>query len=111
MLKKNDGYFLAELLLTLTAWIIIAGVIFPLIMKVMNQSIQAEQEYAAEKLLYEGLITAKKEGFLPVHETITINQTEYEMKQQSIDGQAIMEVCIQYVDIFQRTNNKCEIFE
>lgn len=111
MLKKSNGFFLTELLLSLTAWLLIAGVVFPLIMKARNQSIQVEQEYVADNLLYERLITAKKEGFLPVHEVFTINQTKYEINQQSTDGQAKMEVCIQYVDVFQRANKKCENFE
>ncbi len=111
MLKKSNGYFLAELLLTLAAWLIIAGVIFPLIMKTMKQSIQAEQENVAVKLLYEGLITAKKEGVLSVHDTLTINQTEYEMKQESMNGKAVMEVCIRYVDVFQKEKKLCEILE
>ena len=111
MLKKSNGFFLTELLLSLTAWILLAGVVFPLIMKARNNSIQVEQEFAANNLLYERLITAKKEGILPVHEVFTINQTKYDITLQSAEGQAKMEVCIQYVDVFQRANKKCENFE
>lgn len=111
MLKKNNGYFLAELLLTLTAWIMIAGVVLPLIMKVMNESIQAEQKIIAEKLLYETLIVAKKEGFLPVQETFVLYQTEYEITNQLLAGETLMEVCIQYADVHERTNKQCELFK
>lgn len=111
MLQKNKGYFLTELLLSLTAWLIIAGVIFPLIMKVMNNIISAEQEYVAEKLLYEGLIVAKKNGFFPVQETISTHQTNYEITHELLVGEAVLEVCIQYVDVYQRANKKCEFFK
>lgn len=110
MLKKNKGYFLAELLLTLSAWLVIAGVMVPLIMKTMNHSIATKQENTAVKVLYETLLNAKKEGRIPLFETVSMNQTDYEVVYEQSNGQAIMEVCVQYENVLKRTIKKCEFF-
>lgn len=89
----------------------IAGVLFPLILKAFDYSIQTEQEYTATKLLYEKLLFAKKEGVGPMPEIYRINQTEYEIFPELHDGEGKMEVCIKYEDSFQKIYTLCEIFE
>jgi len=111
MFKKNEGYFLVELLLALTAWLMIAGVLFPLMIKALNHSVQTDQQYTATKLLYEKLIIAKKEGVIPTYEVFIIGETEYEFLPELNEWQGGMEVCIKYEDIFQKEYKKCEYFE
>lgn len=110
MWRKNDGFFLAELLLTLSAWLVIASVLFPLIIQAVNQSLQVRQEFFAAKILYESLIDAKKKAVYPATETIVVNQTVYEIFQNGNGETANMEVCIKYEDLLQQSYEKCETF-
>ncbi|MBS4191274.1 type II secretion system protein [Bacillus sp. FJAT-49705] len=110
MCRRSNGFFLPEMLLSLSAWLIIAMVFFPLIMGVINRSIQLHQEYDGTQLLYETLQKAKKEERVPVHELIKINQTVYEVYQESVNDGSL-EVCVKYEDILEHEYKKCEIFE
>lgn len=111
MWRRNDGFFLAELLLTLSAWLVIASVFFPLIIDAVNKSMQLRQEYNALQLLYENLIEAKKEGVYPNIGTRMIDRTSYEMALETSEKEALVEVCIKYEDILRNSYKKCEIFE
>lgn len=110
MWRKNDGFFLAELLVTLSAWLVIASVLFPLIMQAVNHSLQVRQEFFANKILYESLIDAKKKAVDPATETIVAHQTVYEIFQNGNGETANMEVCIKYEDLLQQSYEKCETF-
>jgi len=55
LLKKNKGFFLLELLLSLAAWFMLCLFILPLLMELNNQSLQLEVNNKAEQLLYEEL--------------------------------------------------------
>lgn len=111
MWRKNSGFFLAELMLTLSAWLVIATILYPLIINVVNQSLQEKQAYEGTKLLYETLIKAKKEGVIPHSESIKIDRTVYQVNYEPYSGQEKMEVCIQYEDLLQNTFEKCDLFE
>lgn len=111
MWRKNNGFFLAEVLLSLSAWLVIASIIFPLIIRAVNQSEQLHQEYEGTKLLYETLIKARKDGVLPNIDEIIINRTVYQIGYELDEGHAKMEVCVQYEDLFQKTYKKCELYE
>lgn len=107
MLQRNNGFFLPEMLLTLSAWLVIAAVFFPLVMNIVKQSVGLQQEFEGTRLLYEALLSAKIEGVHPVSETITVNQTVYNISLES----AGVEVCIQYENVFNIEQKKCEVFE
>ncbi|MBU8879366.1 phosphatase [Bacillus sp. FJAT-29790] len=111
MWRKNNGFFLAEVLLSLSAWLIIAGVIFPLIINVVNQSVQLRRDFAGTQALYEILQEAKMEGTRPVNKSLIIDRTVYEIVQETHDGYALMEVCVKYEDILRKAYKKCEVFE
>lgn len=110
MWRKNDGFFLAELLLTLSAWLVIASVLFPLIIQAVNHSTKVRQEFFAVKTLYESLIDAKKNAVYPATESIVVHQTVYEIFHNGKGETANMEVCIKYEDLFQQSYEKCETF-
>ncbi|MEH7124511.1 type II secretion system protein [Bacillus sp. JJ1773] len=111
MLRKNKGFFLPEMLLTLSAWIVIATIFIPLIMNLIDQSVQLRQEFDSAQALYETLLKAQKEGWLPQTELITINQTVYEIYEGTSGVNAGQEVCIKYENVFKKLQTKCEIFE
>lgn len=110
MWRKNEGFFLVEMLLTLSAWLVIASVLFPLIIKAVNQSLQVKQQFLANEILYESLIDAKKKAEFPVTETIVVDQTIFEVYPKGNGGSANMEVCIKYEDILQQSHETCETF-
>lgn len=109
MWRKNDGFFMAELLLSLTAWLIVAGVFFPLIIRAVEHSVEIEQDFESIQLLYESLQKTVVEGHLPSGESVKKNQTVYEIFLK--EGSELTEVCIKYEDIFQKANEKCEVYK
>jgi competence protein ComGE len=112
MLRRNEGFFLAELLLTLSAWLVIAGVFIPLMVHAVNQSVQLHKEAAATQALYELLVEARKESLIDsLHSRIAIAGSDFEVVQESRNGHDFMEVCIKYEDLLQKTYKKCEVFE
>ncbi|MBY0122407.1 phosphatase [Bacillus sp. S/N-304-OC-R1] len=111
MWRRNDGFFLPELILSLSAWLLIAGIFFPLVMNIVNQSLQLKQEFEVSRLLYEELIRAKKEGVLPVSHSLLVNGTQYTISLDSSGGNTGVEVCIKYENVFKTEQKKCEIFE
>ncbi|WNS74215.1 hypothetical protein RRV45_14990 [Bacillus sp. DTU_2020_1000418_1_SI_GHA_SEK_038] len=111
MLQKNEGFFLPEMLLTLSAWLVSTTIFIPLIMNLMDQSVQLRQEFDSTKALYETLLKAQKEDLQPQSELITINQTVYEIYEGTSGGNAEQEVCVKYEDVFKKLQTKCEIYE
>ncbi|KAB2338501.1 type II secretion system protein [Cytobacillus depressus] len=111
MWKKNKGFFLPEMLLTLTAWLLIASIFFPLIMNLVNHSIRLQQDYEGTKVLYEALLQAKKEDRAPFSELIALNRTVYEISQEASGNRNGVEVCVKYVDVFKNDQQKCEKYE
>ncbi|WP_066293549.1 type II secretion system protein [Bacillus sp. FJAT-29937] len=111
MLQKNKGFFLPEMLLTLSAWLVIATIFIPLIMNLVDQSVQLRQEFDSTNALYETLLKAQKEGVLPQTQMMTINQTVYEIYEGTSGGNAGQEVCIKYENVFKKLQSKCEIYE
>ncbi|MEH7390451.1 type II secretion system protein [Bacillus sp. JJ1503] len=111
MLRKNKGFFLPEMLLTLSAWLVIATIFIPLIMNLIDQSVQLRQEFDSTQALYETLLKAQKEGLQPQTELITINQTVFAIYEGTSGGNAGQEVCIKYENVFKKLRTKCEIFQ
>lgn len=107
MWKRNDGFFLTEMLLTLAAWLIIAGVIFSLIIQAANHAMLVRQEYEATKILYEKLSEAKLAEGMPGSETIVMEQTAYDITQ----GNGAGEVCVTYEDLLGKPKQKCELYQ
>lgn len=109
MWRRNDGFLMAELLLSLSAWLIIAGVFFPLVMRAVDQSRQVEQDFAGTLLLYEALQKAVIEEQPPPDRVVKKGNTVYELFSK--EGSAQTEVCLRYEGIFNQTYEKCEVFE
>lgn len=111
MLRKNKGYFFAEVLISLSAWLIIASVYFPMIASMSRHSVQLDQDLVGTQLFYETLLKARKEDKEPLPNFITVNNTVYEIGIELREGSSGSEVCIQYEDIFNGIQKKCELFE
>ena len=53
MLSKNKGYYLVELIISLSGWILIASVMVPMLVIVNKQSVQIQEKSEALHILYE----------------------------------------------------------
>ncbi|KML46068.1 hypothetical protein [Cytobacillus firmus] len=109
MWRRNEGFFLAELLLSLSGMLLAAGIIFPLVIKALVHSEEVKQDYESTQLLYESLMEAASEGSFPEGETIKKNQTVYQIFLK--ENQGFMEVCIRYENVRDNTKEKCEVFQ
>jgi competence protein ComGE len=95
MLSKNDGYFLLELLLSLSAWFMMGTFFIPLLMDISNQSRQLVQDKKAKQFLFEELQANLVEDRTNSKYSIFHNGTEYKIywAQSTVNGQK--EVCVE----------------
>ena len=109
MWRRNEGFFLAELLLSLSGMLLAAGIMFPLVIKAIEHSEEVKQDYESTQLLYESLQQAAWEGSFPEGKIIKKNQTVYEIFPKENPG--LREVCIKYENIRDRPKEKCEVLQ
>ena len=94
MFWKNDGYFLLELLLSLSALFMLSMFFVPLLIDLANQSQQLIRDKRAKQFLFEELQANLIEDRTNTHYAITLNETEYKIywRLTSVSGQK--EVCV-----------------
>jgi competence protein ComGE len=109
MLRRNEGFFLLELLLSLSTWLIALGILLPYMIHITNQSLTLELEKTATHLLYDELEKMKVEGITATNKTVTRNGVTYEVKSRASGG--ALEVCVLFKDHKQTNFEKCKIFE
>jgi len=104
MLKNSKGFLLPEYFLAIGTWLIIAFFFIPAYIHLLHQMKEVEQDLEAHRLLYESLLKWKAE------ESVSQNN-------QSIHNKGIMymitrkegkEACIEYEDIYKKTQTVCE---
>ncbi|MDZ5471020.1 hypothetical protein SM124_04560 (plasmid) [Bacillus sp. 31A1R] len=91
MLLKNDGFFLVELLLSLTIWLVITSGLVPIYIHLSKQTMDIEKELEATHLLYELLQRTVLKGSNIQSEYV--NRGGFNFLVQASYGQ---EVCVQY---------------
>lgn len=111
MWLKNDGFLLPEILLTMSAWLVIATVIIPLIVNVKDQSVHLKQEFHGTKVLYEALLRAKKDEHQPQQGIVILNQTSYEIYLGNSEENKELEVCVKFENVYKKLQTKCEIYK
>lgn len=100
---RNDGFYMAELILSLAGWLLIAGILMPFIMQVKKQTIQIQQRVEALHLLSESIQTVLIERPESINRTVEKNGIVYQVVWLG-EGS---EVCITYEDIQQTNNQYC----
>ncbi|MBM4762275.1 hypothetical protein [Bacillus sp. B15-48] len=113
MSLKNDGFFFAEILLSLSAWLLATSILLPLTMLLLGQSVQVRQEADAIHLLYDQLQQLK---FNPEHMTgdsvEVVGGTVYTITMNRQDSDSIVEVCVEFEGFFQNEKSrKCGLVE
>jgi hypothetical protein len=98
---------MVDLLLTLSACILISSTILPMVIQLMKESTVEKERYAATVLLFEKLHELLIENQLPVNQTIVKNDKQYEF----IPSLDLKEVCIQFENRNQNKQKVCEFLE
>lgn len=101
---RNDGFYMAELMLSLAGWLLIAGFLVPYILQVKKQTIQVHERAEAFHLLAESMQTVLIEHPERVNNTVVKDGISYVVMWQ----EGGKEVCITYEDILQKKNQFCE---
>lgn len=107
MLYKANGYFFAELLLSLSVWVLLTLFLLPIYIHMERQSLNTEYKREANRLLYDSL----QEYVLTGHEiegkTIVIRDKEYTITKDL----AQLKVCVNYEETNKTLVSLCEILE
>ncbi|MGG5255072.1 hypothetical protein ACQYAD_16695 [Neobacillus sp. SM06] len=94
MLRKSNGFFLIELLLSLSALLMLALFFVPLLADLNAQSQQLERESLAEQLLFEELNALMINGTPSLNHSIFRNGNEYKITWGSSSPGNQKEVCV-----------------
>lgn len=105
MLRKNDGFFLAEMLLSLAAFIVGTIVLLPAANMVISQILQTRAETAAIHILYDELMYIKINGLESDRKTVNLQGYFFETRVYK-DSQST-EVCIHFKSENQKETRKC----
>ncbi|CAM3805141.1 type II secretion system protein [Mesobacillus zeae] len=101
MLSKRNGFFLAELLLSISAWLIAAAFLLPLAMFLVGEGEQLRQEGEALRIVYDELSRQK----------VSMNGTVYHISMlQGIDGKN-GEVCVRFDGYRKKECSICRFVE
>lgn len=100
MLRKNDGFILAELFLSLAIWVLIAGFFVPIMIHLIAQSSEIKEKLMIVHVFYEYLqeVETEKNGYRNVD--ITKENKTYEMEWVQ-KAEKEWEVCISYENIYK----------
>ncbi|MDQ0269424.1 hypothetical protein [Cytobacillus purgationiresistens] len=110
MLQRSKGFLLAELIITLAGWLMIAGIMIPLVIRIITSSIDTKMEFEASQYLYEYLIRANQEGFNPSPFFVPERHKVFDL---TIRGglKDVLEICVVYEDPYKKRREICEIYE
>lgn len=104
---KANGYFLFDILLSISTLILVSSILLPQAIEFMIKSNNQEADFKAKIVLYEKLHELLAEGKQPTSQIIIKNSIQY-MFTPNID---FTEVCIQYEDREHAKKSVCEYWE
>lgn len=111
MFRKCEGYFLAEMLLSLAALIMAASVLLPIAIHVLNQTIELRKEADAGNILFDELMHIKISGTDSGRVSIQQNGINYRVAIAKSEDNSAWEVCIHYEGEQQQYYKKCGFTE
>lgn len=94
MLQSNKGFFLLELLLSLSALLMLSLYLLPILMEIRHQSMQLEIENTSRKIMYEELQAKLIDGQTFIGYTIIRNKVEYKIIWNETGALGQKEVCV-----------------
>jgi competence protein ComGE len=111
MLLKNKGFFLIELLLSLSAWFMLSLIFIPLLIDIKNQALDLEIEKQSYQLLYEELEALAKNGHISSNYSISKNGMEYQISWKDTADSVQKEVCVKVENSLHVEKEKCVLSE
>ncbi|MBO0959518.1 hypothetical protein J1P26_07195 [Neobacillus sp. MM2021_6] len=112
MLRSNKGFFLLELLLSLSALLMLSLYLLPLLMGLRDQSRKLEIENSARKLMYEELQAKLLDSQTYNDYTILRNKVEYKIIWNDTESGAQKVVCVKVEkNAFMSESKVCGVLE
>jgi|SRR4051794_8126778 type II secretory pathway pseudopilin PulG len=112
MWLKNDGYILAELLLSLTILLMLSLFFTPLLIDLSAQTRKLQVEKQAYQLLYEELQAFIVNPLSSQNHTTVINGIDYQINLQDTTVAGQKEVCVKIEkNRFNKETNICQLSE
>ncbi|WP_079509728.1 hypothetical protein [Mesobacillus jeotgali] len=108
--KKDEGFFLADMLLSLAAFVMAAAILLPMAILVIGQIVDLRKDGEASTILYDEMMYLKIAGKDSGRKLIIQNGTHYEVTISKNGENAPWEVCVQYESARQQSQ-KCVITE
>ncbi|WP_019154487.1 competence type IV pilus minor pilin ComGE [Robertmurraya massiliosenegalensis] len=109
MLKKCSGFFLVELFLSLTVWMLISLTLLPLYIHVSKQSLDMNKDITANHVLYESLHRYLLEGDFENGDIKRENEWFRIFWEKEVN--IPVKVCVKYENSFEQEKEKCERLE
>jgi competence protein ComGE len=103
MWLKNEGFYMAELIISLSGWLLISGILVPLFIQVNKQSIQIQEKSEALHILYEYMQTVTLENPKKENKVFTVDGTHYEIEWGEEIENENRKVSISYENVFGRS--------
>lgn len=103
MLLKNKGYYLLELILSLSGWILIISFFVPMLIGYHKQSIQIQEKSQAVQILYQYIEKVIIEDPARENFSLTKNNKRYDIVWFGNREGIKSEVCIRYEDVYGKT--------
>ncbi|MEH7441132.1 hypothetical protein V7201_02250 [Bacillus sp. JJ1122] len=111
MLRKSDGYFLAEMILSLAAFVMAASVILPVALMVISQTVQLREDAAADHVIFDELMYIKITGSESGRGSVWRDGVLFDVAVYKEDISTSREVCVHYAGENQKENEKCAFVE
>ncbi|WP_371321645.1 competence type IV pilus minor pilin ComGE [Robertmurraya korlensis] len=106
MLFKTNGFFLVELLLSLSVWLVLTLFLLPMFIQVSKQSLNTQYSREASKILYDSLQEVMFTGSIKDQLTIQRKGKSYTVTKEVTKN----EVCVSYDNSFKKEVLICDNF-
>ncbi len=106
MLYKTNGFFLVELLLSLSIWLVITLFLLPMFIQVSKQSLNTQYSREASKLLYDSLQETLFTGLFKDQLTVERKGKSFTVTKEVSKN----EVCVKYENAFKKEVLICDSF-
>lgn len=111
MLSKNEkGFFLADMLLSLAAFLMASTILLPLAVAVIGKTADVRTDEDANSILFDELMYLKIAGTASGRDWISRNGNQYELTVTKDENNSEWEVCVHY-ESYQQLKKKCSSTE
>ncbi len=110
MWRKSEGFFLADMLLSLAAFVLASAVLLPLAIMVIEKTADVRTEGEASAILFDELMYLKITGEVSGRDWIAQNGNRYELTVTNDENDSAWEVCVHY-ETGRQSYKKCSSTE